>query len=364
MTDGIKKQYENWIYPRPVFDLDAYCRQSFHYHDLKELKSFIENYIGSRQISDVLIAGCGTNQAATHAYRNPEIQYTAIDVSSASLAHQKSLVAKYDLSNLNLIHLDIRDAHQLDKRFDHIISTGVVHHFSNPKEPLQVLESLLKKGGLLNLMVYGKTMRTGVYMLQEAFSKLKLDQGQADVDLVRTVLERHLDKDHPATAYVERATEDLQYDGGIVDTFLNPIDNAYSVLEVHELLDSCDLELASWITPWIYEPLYFFSQNSTLLEKFRRLTKPQQHHVTDLLISKIGAHRFLAKRKDHQNESQQSKPGFIDAPDRLMLHPLCLLRETNQGFIDIVSDKTTLGSLPYEIGHLLQKNWINLAIKV
>lgn len=271
------------------------------------------------------------------------------------LAHQKSLVAKYELSNLKLIHLDIRDAHQLNQRFDHIISTGVVHHFPNPKEPLQILESLLKKDGLLNLMVYGKTMRTGVYMLQEAFAKLKLDQGQEDVDLVRSVLERHIDKDHPVTAYVERATEDLQYDGGIVDTFLNPVDNAYSVLEVHELLDSCDLELASWITPWIYEPLYFFSQNSTLLEKFQRLTKPQQHYVTDLLISKIGAHRFLAKRKDRQNEAQLSIGTPVHAPHGLMLHPLCVLKKNEVGSIDIVSDKTTLGSLPYEIGCLLQQ---------
>lgn len=352
----IKEQYEKWVYPEPVFDLDKHCELSTHYHDLKELKPFIENGLGSRPVADVLIAGCGTNQAATHAYRNPKIQYTAIDVSSSSLAHQQFLVSKYKLSNLHLLQLDIRDAHQLNQKFDHIISTGVIHHFADPREPLLVLKSLLRRGGLMNLMVYGKTMRTGVYMIQEAFTRLHLSQNQEDIKLARLILEKHVDHDHPVSAYINRARTDLEYDGGIVDTFLNPVDHSFSVLELLDLLNSCELELASWITPWIYEPRYFFGQTPALLERFSLLEKPQQQQVTDLIVGKIGTHRFLARPHRDDTKPPLLNPSESSATSNLTLHPLCdLIKKNGLDFVDVVSDKTTLGSLPREIADLLEK---------
>ena len=38
---------------------------------------------------DILIAGCGANQAAYYAFTNPESRVVGIDISGASLAHEK-----------------------------------------------------------------------------------------------------------------------------------------------------------------------------------------------------------------------------------------------------------------------------------
>jgi SAM-dependent methyltransferase len=40
---------------------------------------------------DILIAGCGTNQAAVFAYRNPGAKVVGVDISQPSLDHQQYL---------------------------------------------------------------------------------------------------------------------------------------------------------------------------------------------------------------------------------------------------------------------------------
>jgi SAM-dependent methyltransferase len=46
---------------------------------------------------DILIAGCGTNQAAVSAYRNPGAKVVGIDISQPSLDHQQYLKDKHGL---------------------------------------------------------------------------------------------------------------------------------------------------------------------------------------------------------------------------------------------------------------------------
>src|SRR3954467_13755061 len=61
----------------------------------------------------VLIAGCGTTQAARHALRDPEAHVTAIDVSEASLRHTAQLQRRHRLDNLDIRRLAIEDVDAL-----------------------------------------------------------------------------------------------------------------------------------------------------------------------------------------------------------------------------------------------------------
>ena len=60
-----------------------------------------------RENHDILIAGCGTSQAARYALREPDARITAIDVSETSLRHTRDLQRKYNLENLELHQLPI-----------------------------------------------------------------------------------------------------------------------------------------------------------------------------------------------------------------------------------------------------------------
>ena len=48
----------------------------------------------------ILVAGCGTSQAARHALMEPDARVTAIDVSETSLRHTRDLQQKHDIRNL------------------------------------------------------------------------------------------------------------------------------------------------------------------------------------------------------------------------------------------------------------------------
>jgi len=86
---------------------------------------------------DILIASCGTNQAAVFAYTNPGSKVVALDVSTASLAHHQRLKERYGLQNLELHHLPIESLGHLNRHFDLIVSTGVLHHLADPTAGLK-----------------------------------------------------------------------------------------------------------------------------------------------------------------------------------------------------------------------------------
>ncbi|MGC2509540.1 MAG: class I SAM-dependent methyltransferase, partial [Acidobacteriaceae bacterium] len=120
-----------------------------------------------REDDSILIAGCGTSQAAKHAMRWPSAQVTGIDFSATSIHHTEQLKQKYDLKNLQLRQLAIERVAELGTSFDQIVCTGVLHHLPDPDAGLAALRSVLKPDGAMHLMVYAPYGRTGIYMLQE-----------------------------------------------------------------------------------------------------------------------------------------------------------------------------------------------------
>jgi SAM-dependent methyltransferase len=66
---------------------------------------------------DILIAGCGANQAACFALTNPSAKVVAIDVSQPSLDHQQYLKDKHGLKNLELHLLPIEELSALGLDF-------------------------------------------------------------------------------------------------------------------------------------------------------------------------------------------------------------------------------------------------------
>ena len=70
-------------------------------------------------------------------------------------------------------------------------------------------------------MLYAKYARTGVYMLQDLFRMIGVEQSPEGVAVVRETLS-HLHADHPVQTYMRHAT-DLASDAGVAARFVHEL---------------------------------------------------------------------------------------------------------------------------------------------
>src|SRR5690349_7081069 len=150
-ADEVRAFYESHPYPALLHDLDRH-REIYRNPDRRRSMSLLmwpaEKPRGNREI---LIAGCGTSQAATYALREPDARVTAIDISETSLRHTRNLQQKYGLRNLGLHRLAIEQIGQLGQIFDQIVCTGVLHHLPDPDVGLRSLRDVLAPQGAMHL---------------------------------------------------------------------------------------------------------------------------------------------------------------------------------------------------------------------
>src|ERR1700733_7044048 len=127
-TDGVARQYERWPYPPPIGDLEAWSKTNWEWLDPSHSHRVLWPDRDYRPGLDILIAGCGTNQAAIFAFSNPTANVVAIDISKPSLEHHQYLKDKHGLDNLELHLLPIEQLPAWGRQFDLIAATGVLHH--------------------------------------------------------------------------------------------------------------------------------------------------------------------------------------------------------------------------------------------
>ncbi len=295
--DPLIEQYETWAYPRPIEDLDAYAAAGGHdYSDPARLRRKIWPRAVEPAQLNILVAGCGANQAAILAHANPKAQVIGIDLSRAAVGHHERLKARHHLDNLQVKHLAVEDAATLGRRFDLVVSTGVLHHLASPVAGLRALREVLAPHGAISVMLYGRHRRAGVYMVQEALRALGAARTPAGVAFARDVVDRLPDW-HPARQYIASAP-DLGYEAGFVDTFLNARDRAYSVPEIMALADDAGLRFQSWLDGLHYSPAALFAGDAAIQDHIHDLALPEQWHIADLLGQVAGAHRFLLCHQD------------------------------------------------------------------
>src|SRR4029077_2495845 len=102
----------------------------------------------------VLVAGCGTVQAAHYALRWPHARVVGIDVSANSIAFTQELKRKHGLDNLEVYELSVERAGELGEAFEHVVCTGVLHHLADPDAGLRALRDVLAPDGAMHVMVY------------------------------------------------------------------------------------------------------------------------------------------------------------------------------------------------------------------
>ena len=297
--------YESHPYPAPLRDLDRH-RELYRNPDRRRALSLLLWPLEEpRTDREILVAGCGTSQAAIHALREPDAHVTAIDISETSLHHTRELQSKYGLRNLDLHRLSIEDVGEIGRSFDQIVCTGVLHHLPDPDIGLRALRGVLAPNGAMHLMVYARYGRAGIYMMQEYCRLLGVGASEAELrDLGATI--GALSVDHPI-AGVSRRTKDFTYPDALADALLHPQDRAYTVPELYAWLERCDLSFGRWVEQAPYLPQCGAVAGLPHAARLVSLAPPLQHAAVELLRGTITRHSFIAYRNDRRRESQPIK---------------------------------------------------------
>ena len=314
LADIVSDQYQRWRYPQPIQDLDELSEGIWHWFDPSRFHRIFWPDRGYKPDLDILIAGCGTNQAAVFAYRNRAAKVVGVDISQSSLDHQQYLKEKHGLWNLELHRLPIEELPTLGLDFDLIVSTGVLHHMADPPTGMKALADCLRRDGAIGITLYARYGRFGVEQLQSVFRDLGLHQDEAGVQTVKDTL-ASLPADHAVQPYLRIEGEELAYDGAIVDTFLHGRDRSYTVDGCLDLVTSAGLVFQGWFLNAPYYPHDLFTPGSESHRIVNAMPERKLWSIMERLHTFGGCHFFMACRPDRPKESYTvdfSAPASLD----------------------------------------------------
>lgn len=298
--DGVSRQYDRWEYPPPVTDLEAWSKTHWDWFDPFWAHRVLWPNREYKPDLDILIAGCGTFQAALFAFNNRGAKVVGIDVSRNALDHQQRLKDQHALDNLELRLLPIEEVAALGRDFDLIVSTGVLHHLADPLAGLTALGERLRADGVLGVMLYAKYGRIGVEMLESVFRDLGLSPDETSVQLVKEAVAM-LPADHPVRGYLHRA-RDMTSDGALVDAFLHSRARSYTVAECLDLVAAAGLAFQGWFHKSPYHPHEIFAPASGFQSALDQLPAAAQWSVMERLQPANATHFFLACHPERPRE--------------------------------------------------------------
>ncbi|HEX8806864.1 MAG TPA: class I SAM-dependent methyltransferase [Candidatus Aquilonibacter sp.] len=287
--------YERYPYPPPHDDIESYRRR---WDDQRRQADSLlfwphEPYRDDRSI---LVAGCGTSQAAHYAVRWPNARVIGIDASATSVAHTQELKRKHDLENLEVLQLAVESAADLGREFEHVVCTGVLHHLDDPDTGLRALRDVLAPNGAIHLMVYAPYGRAGVYMLQDYCRRLGVEANDAGIrDLVASL--KALPQDHPIV-HLLRNSPDFESTAGLADALLHPQDRAYSVPELYNFLDNARLNFGRWVRQAPYLPWCGALASTPHAARLATLPSREQHTAIELFRGTMVRHSVIAYRSE------------------------------------------------------------------
>ncbi|NTV12782.1 MAG: tetratricopeptide repeat protein [Desulfobulbaceae bacterium] len=235
----VRQQYEENPYPRwtgislvPPRPFTDCLRQFIAPHAPQELPA------AARPL--VLVAGCGTGQhAISCATYYLEAAVVAVDLSRASLAYAQRQAAELGITNIEFIQGDILDLAKLNKTFDVIECSGVLHHMRLPAQGLAVLVDLLRPAGYLKIGLYSEIARQHIVAAREFVQEHGFAPTLAGIRASRQALWA-LPDDHLAKQVA--SSQDFYAASTVRDLIFHVQEHRFTLPQIAELLAEFNLE--------------------------------------------------------------------------------------------------------------------------
>lgn len=360
VAEEVRDFYDHYPYPRPIDSLEKYRRlwqdpqkRRADYHLAWPARPY-------KQDLSILVAGCGTSQAAKHAVRWPAAQITGIDVSARSVCCTEELKRKHNLNNLHLHQLPIERVNELEASFDQIVCTGVIHHLVDPDAGLRALRGVLKPDGAMHLMVYAPYGRTGIYMLQEFCRRTGIHATDADIrDLIAAL--RALPPGHPLENLLREAP-DFRQEAALADALLHPQDRAYSIPQVFDFLERGGLTFGRWIKQAPYSPHCGVMAQIPQASRMAQLSPPEQYAAVELFRGTMVRHSMVVYRNDSPHDPQPIRfagDAWRDYVPIRMPDTICIQERQPPGAAAVLINKThTYKDILMRV-NLTEKRWLD-----
>ncbi len=326
MTDKVRAHYELEPYParnpddeenRLITGSPSHLLEINHY--LFQGRLLSKESTKTRPLR-ALIAGGGTGDAAImlaqqladeDARRDtPPSEVFYLDLSSASRRVAEARAKARGLQNITFMTGSLLDLPAKDLApLDYIDCCGVLHHLPDPSAGLAALKAVLAPGGGMGLMLYGELGRRGVYETQEMLRFLDTSGDMAK----RIAMARRLLDSLPNSNWLKRNPfigDHKRGDAELADLLLHPLDRAYRVPEIAELLNENELRLVSFIEPIRYRPESYI-KDPRLQKTLADLSDMERATFAENLAGTIKAHVFYVTRASGETETKPDSPEII-----------------------------------------------------
>ena len=242
---AVQAQYE--INPYPRWQVLPAPEKSPVVHELRRRYSQHTNVGEQTATASVLVAGCGTGyEPIDIALRDSDLAVTAVDLSRKSLAYAKRKAQAAGCNNIEFIQADILDLGAMDREFDLIICTGVLHHMADPLAGWQVLRELLAPTGMMRISLYSAYARR---IVRAAREQIDAGEDSTDPDKIREVRRRMLE-DTEARDFAPLLTSDDFYSmSGCRDLLFHVQEHQFTLPRIEEALVRLGLRFCGFEPP-------------------------------------------------------------------------------------------------------------------
>ena len=309
MTEAkVKNMYTDFVYPKydEKWDEKAPEIQACGFTNFNKINHYI--YKGKKNNFDnykLLFAGAGLGNdliyLALQLQQYKNIKIVAIDLSPSSLEILRKRLEIYKIENVEVREMSLLDLkEETFGKFDFINCIGVLHHLQNPSDGLRALKNVLEDDGVMEIMVYGKIGRTGIYQMQDLLRKVNKDVEELNYD---EKLKRYqlIYPNLPQGNWFKKseylAPDHLSFgDNGVIDMLLHHQDRAYTIPELYDWVETENLNIVNF---GIDSKIKLESK----IEGVDFKSKKEQYEFNELFHGDIMKyHFFLSKKKDTISE--------------------------------------------------------------
>eukprot|EP00742_Colponemidia_sp_Colp-10_P008140 GILJ01008790.1.p1 GENE.GILJ01008790.1~~GILJ01008790.1.p1 ORF type:complete len:506 (-),score=59.53 GILJ01008790.1:42-1559(-) len=309
VVEAVARQYESFPYPHREPEDDRESLALVSPGNILEINHYIWN--GTRDFKApfrVLVVGGGTGDTTVCLAQQLQdlgcpYEVWHLDLSAASIEICKRRVHIRQLRNVHFLHASLLEVDMLNIGvFDYVDASGVLHHLPNPSLGLRTLSSCLAPTGGMGVMLYAPYGRTGVYELQELIRSLNRPSGSDNqlpdqIKLVRELLHALPDSNRFKRNRFMMGSKDLDSDAGVVDLLIHACDRAFTVKEIHNLVQEAALEIITFLPRISYEPTtYLDPSNQELLTRIEQLPDVDRWHAAEVLAGDMYKHTFYLRK--------------------------------------------------------------------
>jgi len=190
----VRGQYEENPYPRWVHAASTSASITLDEHLRTQFPTAAFRPLESNSDIDVLVAGCGTGRHPIEvARRYRDARVLAVDLSLTSLCYAKRKTPAALAQRLEYAQADILKLGSIERTFDLIEASGVLHHLANPIAGWRVLLGLLRPGGFMHVGLYSELARRDIvaaraFILEQGYRPTADDIRRCRQDLLDSAL--------------------------------------------------------------------------------------------------------------------------------------------------------------------------------